>query len=82
MNKLMRLHAQTGVIENGLVFMPTAAEWLDLYLHEMTTFPAGKHDDQVDSTSQALHWIKTRNQTPGIILYYERLLEEQRKEVV
>ena len=82
MNKLMRLHAQTGAIENGLVLMPSAADWLDCYLHEMTTFPAAKHDDQVNSTSQALHWIKTRNQTPGIILYYERLLEEQRKEVV
>ena len=33
MNKLMRLHAQTGAIENGLVFLPAAAEWLDLYLH-------------------------------------------------
>lgn len=74
MNKLMRLHAQTGAIENGLVLLPAAAEWLDSYLHEMTTFPAAKHDDQVDSTSQALHWIKTRNQTPGLILYYERLL--------
>jgi predicted phage terminase large subunit-like protein len=74
-NKLMRLHAQTGVIENGLVFLPSAAEWLDVYLHELTTFPAAKHDDQVDSTSQALHWIATRNQTPGIIAYYQQELE-------
>ena len=50
-NKLMRLHAQTGVIENGLVFLPDEAEWLDAYLHELTTFPMGKYDDQVDSTS-------------------------------
>ena len=76
MNKLMRLHAQTGAIENGLVLLPAAAEWLDSYLHEMTTFPAAKHDDQVDSTSQALHWIKTRNQTPGLLVYYERMLQE------
>lgn len=47
MTKEMRLNAQTGVIENGLVFVPEAAEWLDLYLHEMMTFPAGKHDDTV-----------------------------------
>ena len=47
-NKEMRLIAQTGAIENGLVHVPEAAEWLDTYLHEMTTFPASKHDDQVE----------------------------------
>lgn len=74
MNKEMRLHAQTGVIENGLVFVPTAAEWLDLYLHEVTTFPAGKHDDQVDSTAQGLHWMKVgRKPEPGLLVYYERI---------
>jgi hypothetical protein len=28
------------------------------YLHEMTVFPNGKHDDQVDSTAQFLDWFK------------------------
>jgi predicted phage terminase large subunit-like protein len=60
LNKQMRLHAQTRVIENGLVFVPAMAEWLDCYLHELTMFPAGKHDDQVNSTVQALRWIKNR----------------------
>ena len=78
MTKEMRLNAQTGVIENGLVFLPDRAEWLDGYLHEMTTFPAGKHNDQVDSTAQALHWIKTgRKPVPGIIEYYDHLLRER-----
>lgn len=27
-------------------------------MHEITIFPGGKHDDQVDSTAQALNWIK------------------------
>lgn len=75
LTKQMRMNAQTGVIENGLVYLPKAAEWLDAYVHELTTFPAAKHDDQVDSTAQALHWIKMgRPKTPGIILYYEQLL--------
>lgn len=78
MNKLMRLHAQTATIENGFVHLPGSAEWLDLYLHELTTFPASKHDDQVDSTAQALHWIKTgRKPVPGIIGYYDHLLRER-----
>ena len=55
MDKVMRMHAQAGTIENGFVHLPNRAEWLDAYLHEMTTFPHAKHDDQVDSTAQALH---------------------------
>jgi len=31
---------------------------LQVYIDELTVFPRGKHDDQVDSTSQALDWIK------------------------
>jgi hypothetical protein len=27
---------------------------LPKYLHELTVFPKGKHDDQVDSTAQML----------------------------
>nr|MDQ2736385.1 phage terminase large subunit [Pseudomonadota bacterium] len=78
LSKQMRLHAQTGVIENGLVFLPETAEWLELYLHELTTFPASKHDDQADSTAQALHWIKMGRKTvPNIVLYYQQLLDQQ-----
>jgi phage terminase large subunit-like protein len=78
MSKEMRLNAQTGAIENGLVYVPTWTEWLDGYLHEMTTFPAGKHDDQVDSTAQALHWIKVgRPAVPGLVLWMEQQLRER-----
>ena len=47
-DKIMRLHAQTAMIENGFVYIPETASWLAEYLHEMTVFPKGKHDDQVD----------------------------------
>jgi predicted phage terminase large subunit-like protein len=53
-DKIMRLHAQTATIENGFVHLPEAAPWLAEYLHEMTVFPKGKHDDQVGSTAQFL----------------------------
>ena len=46
------------MIENGFVYLPETAPWLAEYLHEMTTFPKGKHDDQVDSTAQFLDWFK------------------------
>ena len=58
MDKVMRLHSVTNTIENGLVYLPAEADWLAVYLHELTTFPSGKHDDQTDSTSQALDWAK------------------------
>ena len=33
------------------------APWLAEYLRELTLFPAGRRDDRVDSTAQALAWI-------------------------
>jgi hypothetical protein len=45
------------MIQNGFVYMPEAAPWLAEYLHEMTVFAKGKHDDQVDSTAQFLDWF-------------------------
>jgi hypothetical protein len=59
MDKIMRLHSVTSTIENGFVHLPEKAEWLPEYLHEMTCFPKGKFDDQCDSTSQALDWVKS-----------------------
>ena len=47
-DKVMRLHAQTATIENGFVFLPEEAPWLADYLAELTAFPAGRHDDQVE----------------------------------
>ena len=58
-DKIMRMHAQTAVIENGFVHLPAEAPWLEDYLHELAFFPNGRYDDQVDSTAQFLDWFKT-----------------------
>ena len=82
MDKTMRLHAQTAMIENGFVHIPETAPWLAEYLHELTTFPKAKHDDQADSTAQFLDWFKTPMPSWGIFEYYRRRaeeLEERRK---
>jgi hypothetical protein len=68
----MRLHSITSTIENGFVYLPDQAEWLQAYLHELTTFPNSKHDDQADSTSQALDWIKTGFPRYTLLDWYER----------
>jgi len=54
----MRLHAQSAEFESGRVILPNAAPWLNEYRRELTTFPGSKFDDQVDSTAQALDYMK------------------------
>jgi len=71
-DKIMRLNSVTSVIENGFVYLPAEADWLPEYLHELTTFPGSKHDDQVDSTSQALDWARQQSHTYGVIEYFQR----------
>jgi len=63
-DKVMRMHAQTAMIENGFVHLLKEAAWLAEYLHELTAFTKGKHDDQVDSTTQLLDWFKRAGQEP------------------
>ena len=45
---------QSGKFESGQVFHPYEAPWLADYEAELFVFPNGRHDDQVDSISQAL----------------------------
>ena len=80
MDKVMRMHSVTSTIENGFVHMPEKAEWLGEYLHELATFPKGKHDDQADSISQALHWFKQECMTPRytVLEYYAQEAEKLR----
>ncbi len=57
-DKVMRLHACSDRFENGRVLVPANAPWLDDYLVELIGFPGTKHDDQVDSTTQALDYLR------------------------
>ena len=63
-DKVMRMFSNCNLIENGLVYLPEQAGWRTEYVKELTVFPNGKYDDQVDSTSQALDWIKRRYLEP------------------
>jgi hypothetical protein len=79
-DKVMRMHAQTAMIENGFVHLPDAAPWLP-DLHELTGFPNGRHDDQVDSTAQMLDWFKpgsVPSSNAGIFELTRMLAEEAR----
>jgi hypothetical protein len=72
------MHAQTAMIENGFVHLPDAAPWLAQYLHELSAFPNGRHDDQVDSTAQMLDWFKlgAGPSSNARIFEYYRILAE------
>ena len=53
-DKKIRMAIQSAKFENGQVFFPKEAPWLRDLEDELFAFPNGRHDDQVDSISQAL----------------------------
>jgi predicted phage terminase large subunit-like protein len=53
-DKKIRMAIESGKFENGQVFFPKEAPWLADLEAELFAFPNGRHDDQVDSISQAL----------------------------
>jgi predicted phage terminase large subunit-like protein len=63
-DKKIRMGIQSAKFENGQVFFPKEAPWLADLEAELFAFPSGRHDDQVDSISQALghkspsYWTK------------------------
>ena len=52
--KVARVNAVSPAIETGHVFLPKDDPGIEEYIKEWSEFPAGKHDDEVDATSQAL----------------------------
>src|SRR5262249_44829616 len=60
-DKLTRVAKISAQFEAGSVFFPkTAPPWLSGLKAELLGFPNVRHDDQVDSVTQALSWIGQR----------------------
>jgi predicted phage terminase large subunit-like protein len=53
-DKISRMSVASAKFESGRVFLPRRAPWLPDLEAELFAFPAGRHDDQCDSVSQAL----------------------------
>jgi predicted phage terminase large subunit-like protein len=53
-SKEARLASISGIVESGNVYLPTKALYLDSFLSEVTLFPNGVNDDQVDAMTMAL----------------------------
>ena len=54
--KIMRLHAQTAMIENGFVQIPETAPWLAEYLHEIRSS---------QRASTTIRWIRPHSSSTG-----------------
>lgn len=61
-----RLLSVSHLIEGGQIVVPSEATWLAEFQREVTLFPNGKHDDQVDSLSQFLKWLAQPQTVPRI----------------
>ncbi len=56
-DKVGRINACVPIFENGVVYAPNR-EWAQMVIDEVLAFPNGKHDDLVDTVSQALIYLR------------------------
>lgn len=57
-DKVARAYQVQPMFEAGIVYAPDRA-WAEQVIAECATFPRGKHDDRVDSTTQALSFLRS-----------------------
>lgn len=57
-DKISRANDVSPLIEAGRVFLPEQAPWLVDFESEVGSFPLAPNDDQVDSVTQALRWMR------------------------
>ena len=57
-DKERRLYSCQPEFESGAVFFPAQASWVPELIDELLGFPGTRHDDQVDSLTQAIRWNK------------------------
>lgn len=65
-SKSVRVGTASALFENGQVFFPNSAPWLDQCLTEVLGFPLAKYDDIIDSIAQYLNWAKAQ---PGPVQF-------------
>lgn len=68
-DKIARAESATPLIEAGKVKLPKYADWLYDFLEEVSAFPNAKYDDQVDSVTQALEYLRRRIDQDALVWY-------------
>lgn len=78
--KVARAYAAQPAQEAGNVFLPDPSIDSDIetFLSEISSFPAGAHDDEVDACTQYLNWRRVRGKTMGLVEYMRQ--QTQKKE--
>ena len=73
--KLARAQATAPLWESGSIELPDpqvfGATWMEDYLHNICAFPKAAHDDDMDATSQALIYMRSRL-GGGIVDFYRQ----------
>jgi predicted phage terminase large subunit-like protein len=73
--KIARAQAMAPLWEAGSIELPDPqifdVPWVEDYLHNICAFPKAAHDDDVDATSQALIYMRTRL-GGGIVDFYRQ----------
>ena len=57
-DKETRAWAAVGMAESGNVYLPNNAPWLNSFIDELSRFPAGEYDDQLDGTTQLINYVR------------------------
>jgi len=74
-DKVVRTYSVTPLFEAGRVYLPEWAPWLYDYVEELSAFPSGQFDDQVDSTTQALNWLNVSKLPEYEIVVFDAMEE-------
>lgn len=56
-DKVARLQSVQHLFEVGMVYAPNRS-WADQVINQCAVFPRAKYDDLVDTTSQAMRWLR------------------------
>jgi predicted phage terminase large subunit-like protein len=66
-DKISRVNSITDIFASGMVYAPKLKSWAQEVIEECAAFPAGEHDDYVDTVTMAMQrfrtggWIGTAN---------------------
>jgi predicted phage terminase large subunit-like protein len=63
-DKYQRIAAVTPILESRRLHLPETAWWREDFIAELTSFPAGAHDDWCDALAMALNHLRDDQQPP------------------
>lgn len=77
MDKTARAYSVQHIFSEGQVWAPDRT-WADLVIDQCASFPRGKHDDLVDTTTQALRFLRTQGMLTRSAEYQRDIAESMR----